>query len=464
MACWAAMYVPGPITIGFGSRKSIYVDKPGEPKSLFWKARWFMKNLPAEFQGGWIEWRDAPLMRLSIPKTGSILTGEGGDGIGRGDRTTLYFVDEAAHLERPELIEHSLSATTNCRIDVSSVRGMNNPFAKKRHGGRIKPFIFDWRDDPRKDEDWYEQQCHDLDPVTVAQEIDRDYSASISGILIPSAWVRAAIGAAQHLGIPITGGTGLALDVADEGVDKNAACGHTGIEVDFLEQWSGKGSDVFETTSRMFEICDAERVYDGFRYDADGLGVGVRGDARVINEARAKNGGRVYKVEAYRGSGAVVDPEGIVEGSRGSSTDPGRKNQDFFANLKAQQWWNLRLKFKKVYLWRVEGQPCDPDEIISLHPQLPDLQLLVAEISQVQYETNLAGKIVIKKMKKATPNSPPPKSPNLADALVIDQANIKTSLNIPQELLADLRQAAIMEAAMRSAGGGRRYATRSRRR
>ena len=33
---------------------------------------------------------------------------------------------------------------------------MSNPFARKRHEGKVDVFIFDWHDDPRKDEAWYE--------------------------------------------------------------------------------------------------------------------------------------------------------------------------------------------------------------------------------------------------------------------------------------------------------------------
>ena len=71
--------------------------------------------------------------------------------------------------------------------------------------------------------------CAELDPVTVAQEIDRDYSASVEGIVIPGAWVRAAIGAHQKLGIAPSGRRGMALDVADEGADKNAVCRAYGV-------------------------------------------------------------------------------------------------------------------------------------------------------------------------------------------------------------------------------------------
>lgn len=100
---------------GYGSRKEEYVDKLGHPKSLFYKARLFMKYLPREFKAGWSE-ATSPHMRLEFPATRSVITGEAGDNIGRGDRTSVYYVDESAYLERANLIEASLSATTNCRI------------------------------------------------------------------------------------------------------------------------------------------------------------------------------------------------------------------------------------------------------------------------------------------------------------------------------------------------------------
>ena len=123
--------------IGFGSRKEEYVDSTGDPKALFWKARKFVETLPVEFRGSWSEKKHAPYMRVEFPETGAVIKGEAGDNIGRGDRTTLYLVDEAAFLQRPLLIDAALSQTTRCRIDLSSVNGMANPFAQKRHGGKI---------------------------------------------------------------------------------------------------------------------------------------------------------------------------------------------------------------------------------------------------------------------------------------------------------------------------------------
>jgi hypothetical protein len=129
VACTLCLHYEG-ITIGFGSRKEEYVDKIGAPKSLFYKARKFMEYLPIEFRGGFDIKNDAPHMRLNFRSTGSNIAGESGDGIGRGDRASIYFVDESAFLERPMLVEASLSQTTNCRQDLSSVNGMDNPFAE----------------------------------------------------------------------------------------------------------------------------------------------------------------------------------------------------------------------------------------------------------------------------------------------------------------------------------------------
>jgi len=182
------------------------------------------------------------------------MTGEAGDGIGRGDRTSFYIVDESAFLERPYLVDASLSATTNCRQDISTPNGMANSFAERRHSGKVDVFTFHWRDDPRKDDAWYKKQCEELDAVTVAQEIDINYSASVEGVLIPSAWVQAAVDAHIKLGIQPTGQRMGALDVADEGKDTNAFTSRHGFLLEDTEEWSGKGDDIFGTVQSAFSI------------------------------------------------------------------------------------------------------------------------------------------------------------------------------------------------------------------
>lgn len=404
------------MVVGYGSRKEEYVDKLDSPKSLFYKARIFIKHLPPEFRAGWSDKRNGSHMRLTFPDTGAAMTGEAGDNIGRGDRTALYFVDESAHLERPQLIEASLSATTNCRIDASSVAGMDNVFAQKRHGGKIETFVFDWRDDPRKDDAWYALQCDLLDPVTVAQEIDRNYSASVEGIVIPNEWVQAAVDAFEELGIEPSGKRIGALDVADEGIDANAFAGRYGCELQTLSEWSGKGDDIFGTVARAFTECETFGANE-FYFDSDGLGAGVRGDARVLNEARAMD--KLGKIEAlpFRGSGKVVDPERPIPLAVANAPDrQARTNDDYFANAKAQGWWNLRVRFQRTFRAVTQGASYNPDDLISLskkHLDPATLAKLTVELSRPTYSLNGAGKILIDKAPDGS------RSPNLGDAVMI---------------------------------------------
>ena len=403
LSCSLCLLYEG-VAIGFGSRKEEYVDKIGAPKSLFWKARKFVELLPAEFRGGFDPKNDAPHMRIQFRSTNSIITGEGGDNIGRGDRSSIYFVDESAYLEHPETVDAALSQTTNCRIDVSTANGLGNPFHRKVvEWPAERVFRFHWRDDPRKDEEWYAKQLTELDPVTIAQEIDIDFAASVEGVLIPSAWVQAAIDAHLKLDFKPSGARSGSLDVADEGKDRNAFCGAHGVLIEHLEEWSGKGDDIFGTVQRTFGICD-ERGYSSFKYDADGLGVGVRGDARVINERRT----RKISVEAFRGSAGVFNPD--------REDIKGRTNQDMFANAKAQAWWSLRTRFQKTFRAVTEGVLSPSDDLISLPSSLPSLSKLCAELSQPTFSINGVGKMLVDK----TPEGA--KSPNLADAVMIQMA------------------------------------------
>lgn len=419
LSCTLCMFENG-ISIGVGSRKEEYVDKIGDPKTLLWKARMFMDTLPIDFKGSWNSKTNAPHMRVMFPETNCTIIGESGDGIGRGDRKSIYFVDESAYLERPLLIDASLSNTTNCRIDISSANGMANPFAQRRHSGKTRVFTMHWRDDPRKAEDhlvykidgqeqlvnWYTWISNKLDnPVVMAQEVDINYSASAEGVVIPSAWVQASIDACKKLGLEITGSIEGALDVADEGVDKNAMAVRNGVELIAVKEWSGKNSDTFYTTQRAFDMAD-EYGFLEWRYDADGLGAFVRGDSRVINEQRTSTDRKPQLVVAFRGSGAVIRPD--------SQMVPGRKNKDYFQNFKAQSWWSLRTRFQTTFRAVVEGlTDYDPDEIISISPKLENLTKLIMELSQPTYTQSTIGRMVIDKKPDGVP------SPNLADSVMM---------------------------------------------
>jgi phage terminase large subunit len=394
---------------GFGSRKEDLVDKAGDPDSIFFKVRFFLQNIPPEFRAGWNprNHEHSSHMRIVIPETGSVIRGEGGKNIGRGGRASMYFVDEAAHLENPQAVETSLSATTNCRIDISSVNGFNNPFAEKRFSGRVRVKTMHWKSDPRKDQKWYDKQREKFNALVVAQEIDIDYSASAEGVLIPLEWIDAAMDAHIKLNIKPTGRRFSSLDVADEGKDMNAFGSRQGILLDFAEQWSGKGSDIYHTAMRAMNNC-ATLGCDDFQYDSDGMGVSVRGDSNAINALPARAAMPKINAIAFRGSSEVRDKEKQVPGAY-----KGVKNEDFFMNRKAQEYWALRMRFEQTYRAVVENIVVDFDEIISIDSRLKDIQKIRMELHQPLYKQSTTGKTLIQK----TPDGM--QSPNYADIVMM---------------------------------------------
>lgn len=174
--------------VGFGSRKKELVDNgDADPDSIFWKVRMFIDHLPVDFLPP-NHTRGRKGMVVPNPGNRAVIKGEIGDEIGRGGRAGIYFVDEFAHLEHPDMAESALSANTDCRIYVSTVNGPGNLFYRLRHFLSTKQiFIFDWKDDPRKrlnpdipaeQEPWYLKQKADLLPTTLASQVDRNYHAS----------------------------------------------------------------------------------------------------------------------------------------------------------------------------------------------------------------------------------------------------------------------------------------------
>ena len=403
------------VKIGFGSRKEEYVDKRGDSKSLFEKARIFMSLLPTEFLDVWDERNFSKHMQIKFVN-GSSIIGESGDNIGRGDTTSLYFIDEAAFLERPQKAEASLSQGTRCRIDMSTPNGINS-FYEKKLSGRVPVFTLHWRDDPRKDDAWYEEQKAKLDPMILAQEVDISYTESVAGIVIPSIWIQSAIDAHLKLNIVATGAKINALDVADEGGDLNAFCSRHGILITQLEEWTGKGSDIGYTAQQAIALCDNIKS-DNFYYDADGLGAGIKGYVRIANETRGRN---VITANQFRGSASVIGENTKEFGDR--------TNKDFFANFKAQAWWNLRKRFENTYNAVNKNITVDESMLVSIPSNIKHFQKLVSELSQPTYSINGIGKIIIDKKPEGT------KSPNLADAFMMCYAPATRKMVISTEMV-----------------------------
>ena len=409
-------------TCRFGSRKEDLVDRRGDMDSIFEKLWYFLSNVPPVFKPEGFSERCRAHMRIINPANGAAVTGEAGDDIGRGGRTSLAFIDEAAFIDHQQQVDNALSQTTNCQIDISTPNGTGNSFYNKRQkfNNTDRLFIFDWRDDPRKDEAWYERQREELDDVTVAQEIDRDYEASQEDAFIPAKWIKAAIDAHLRLGFEPEGIRITGFDPADVGDAKGIVNRHGSV---FTEAEQKKTGDITHALHWAYEHADKHRA-DALVYDGDGMGAPV---IKVSLEGKAV--GR-YKVLAFHGSGGVKNPgRGVKRGKPPRQGD--KPNIDKYLNFRAQAWSWLRDRFEKTFEAIQQAEAghivrADPDDLVSIDSQCKDLHVLVAELSRPKRIYSRNGKIQVEA--KSDMKRRGVDSPNLADAAVMAMSEDKPQI------------------------------------
>ena len=440
---WLWIFRPDSST-GFGSRKEMLVDRLGDPDSIFQKIRDMINMLPPDIfhPQGWNGDKHMPSMKIINPENGAQIAGEAGDNIGRGGRKGIYFKDESAHYERPELIEASLGDNTDVQIDISSVNGTGNVFYRRRKAGvewkpgselpkgKTRVFIFDWRDHPGKSDEWYERRrakAEDEGLLHVfAQEVDRDYASAVQGVLIPSKWVKACIDIHKALGWPEPTGSRVAsMDVADGGNDRNSMAVKRGYLVEASMCDGGEADLVARQYYAMADMIGA----DQWRYEINGVGAGAKAAARMYHSNAVEQGRKPVSLPTIIGwspSHAIIN--GACDVNTGELVEPGDKesirNKDFFTNLRAQAAWKLRQLCHNSYKVRYEGADISPDDCIALSSDMEGLEELVTELSQPTYVTNPnTNKILIQKTPEGTA------SPNRFDSLVINVSPLRPDVD-----------------------------------
>ncbi|MEO0854148.1 MAG: hypothetical protein AAFY15_11710, partial [Cyanobacteria bacterium J06648_11] len=396
-------------------RKLELVDSLRDMKAIFPRIRHILERLPKWMLPiGWDWDAHSNYARLYNPEIGSTLAGEGGDQIGRGDRVTCADIDEAAFLQHPSLVEAALSATADVAFWTSTPNGLGHFFKKRSHLPSHQVFQFHWKDDLRKNDwelwdadtliergkgrnapkgaiyPWYEEQKVNIpDPVTIAQEIDIDYSASVEGIFIPAAYVRAAV----DIELPPSGAPIAGMDVASSGPNETVLIPRRGPKVYEAIAW--KGSDVVQSAHQVIDRAQALRIRT-VQIDADGVGA----DVCAVWSNSDRDLGFTF-----------VPLKGGASPSETQWESEGRTSKEKFRNARAEWWGLLYERFRKTHN-HLNGLEVHPeDELISI----PNDPTLIQQLSQPKRIYTETGKIRVESKQQMRDRGL--SSPDRADAL-----------------------------------------------
>ena len=281
----------------------------------------------------------------------------------------MYFKDESAFYERPERIEAALSQNSDVKIDISTPNGNGNPFYQKRFGGEIDVFTFHWKDDPRKDQAWYDRQRRLLDPVVLAQEVDISYDASVDNVLISGDIVDAAmrrrpseIAQGRH---PVL----LAVDVARFGSDRTVLATREGRIASGFQ--IHEKLDTMQIVGEVMNVVGTVAVSVIF-VDETGIGAGV-----------------VDRLRELLPLGMVI---GVNFG--GKAHEPNK-----YHNKRAEMWGRMRDWFE--------------EETVSI----PNSPVIKTDLCGLQYKFNSNSQLVLESKEDAKKRGV--KSPDIGDALAM---------------------------------------------
>lgn len=204
------------------------------------------------------------------------------------------------------------------------------------------------------------------------------------------------------------------LDVADDGTDDSV-----------LTLWDGdfcyrvvrlQARDTVQLAVQALEIALKDEC-DTLTYDSVGVGAGVRGelnkhqDENITFKKFVANGEVQRKLKRYRG---------------------GRKNEEVFANLKAQAWWAYRDRVNDTCRYLDTGiKPLDGMIAFSTKIERRYRERILSDSTGVQWETNNEDKIQIENKKSVKKRLGV--STDYADAIIPHTIKFKSGLDAYEE-------------------------------
>jgi hypothetical protein len=342
------------------------------------------------------------------PATGALIGGEAGDDMGRGGRSSLYFLDEFGKMPRAHDVDAAVAGNTNVVVYATTATGPGTRAAEQRNNLSIARFEIGWEHDPRRTPEYRDRLLEDFGPEIVAREYDRNWDALSAVNAIPLGWIRAAVGLVLPQKPTSTVNAG--LDVADGGSAESVCVVRRGSTVVALEHWTSReGEDVVDTGLRGLALA-RQHGASALMIDAIGVGAGALGAAK-----RAVNGSPVN----------VVGVQVSHPASSRRYPDDGEAHtaRDRFINLRAELWWQVRLRFQRAAEHVRDGAAHEPDDMISI----PDDPVLIAQLSSPRLEVSTDGRLKLESKESMARRGV--RSPDRADALILAFAQVDAGID-----------------------------------
>lgn len=226
-------------------------------------------------------------------------------------------------------------------------------------------------------------------------------------VIIKRSWINAAIDAHKKLEIEPSGRKRIGFDIADSGNDKCATVSSYGILATGIDEWKAKEDELLKSASRVHALA----IDLGAEIDYDSIGVGAfAGSSFKSLNTKASAQIPYFRFNASDGvlnKNAHIDPQ----------DDKSPKNGDFYANLKAQAWWEVARRFRNTYNAVTKGQEFAEDDLIAISSDCDHLEALIDELSTPRKDDDNRGKSKVESKKDLAKRNVA--SPNIADAFIM---------------------------------------------
>ena len=262
-----------------------------------------------------------------------------------------------------------------------------------------------------------DERLDDDEKMTRAQYYHKwlgHYLDTVDNAIIPIEWFDASIDAHIKLGFEPRGVKVVAHDPSDNGPDNKGLCYRHGSVI--LDAQEKSGFDVNEGCDWAVDYA-IEVQADVYIWDCDGLGAGIRRQT-----LEAITGKKMDHVE-FRGSKGVDNPKRTYQEVNTHSNARAKTNEETFKNRRAQYYIALADRFQNTYLAVVKGKYIDPCDLISISSEIECIPALRAEVCRIPRKPNGMGLMQIMSKDEMARQTPPIKSPNMADPMMMALAN-----------------------------------------